>query len=348
LENIDIYHAGGMGVIAEKSENIHLNKVNVKLREGTERMVSTTADATHFCNCKGNLLVENCLFENMLDDAINVHGTYLTIDKIINNFTVLARKNHFQQFDDNFTEAGDSMNFIKHENLSAIKSAIVKSVCTINDHLAEITFKDNIPESLKEGDALDNITWYPTFTFRNNIVRNNRARSVLITTRKKTIIENNSFSSSMTSILFEGDLNHWFESGSVDDVIIRNNTFYDNVYGGGKGSVIWINPRIEVVDKDKPLENKIIICDNTFKTFDNSILNAKSVDNLIFKGNTIIETYTYPKLNSQEPTLNIQNCLNTIIQGNTYTGEENAKIKLDDNSKRDLIIDKSQKGFLFE
>lgn len=348
LENINIYHAGGMGVIAEKTENIHLNSVNVKLREGSERMVSTTADATHFCNCKGNLLVENCLFENMLDDAINVHGTYLTVDKIIDNNTVIARKNHFQQFGDNFTEKGDSMDFIKHENLSTIGSAIVKKVSTINDHLAEITFKNPIPNSLKEGDALDNVTWYPQFTFRNNIVRNNRARSVLVSTRNKTIIENNSFSSSMTSILFEGDLNHWFESGSVDDVTIRNNVFNDNVYGGGKGSVIWINPRVEVIDKDNPFENKITIENNTFRTFDNSILSAKSVKNLIFKNNTVVETYTYPKLNSQLPALDIQDCLNTTIQGNTYQGKEKAKIKVDDNSKRNLDVDRVQKGFLLE
>ena len=37
----------------------------------TQRVISTTADATHFVNCKGDILIENCRFENMLDDGTN-------------------------------------------------------------------------------------------------------------------------------------------------------------------------------------------------------------------------------------------------------------------------------------
>lgn len=345
LDKINIYHAGGMGVIAEKSENIHLNTVHVKLREDSDRMISTTADATHFCNCKGKLVIENCLFENMLDDATNIHGTYIKINEIVDKYTVRAGVNHAQQFDYDFATTGDEVQFITNETLLPIATSKIKSSKKINDHFFELSFENELPSTLKTGDGIDNITWYPITTFCNNVIRNNRARSILISTRNKTVIENNSFSSMMSSILFEGDLNHWYESGAVEDVIIRNNKFYDCVYGGGKGSVIWINPRMKQIKKDHPYEKNIVIENNEFRTFDNSILSALSVDGLIFRNNKIIESETYPKLWPDLPTIAVRNGLNTVIQGNTFEGKKKASIEIDEDSQRSLSLDKKQKGF---
>lgn len=36
---------------------------------------TTQADATHFSGCKGKITSCNGLYEGMMDDAINVHGT---------------------------------------------------------------------------------------------------------------------------------------------------------------------------------------------------------------------------------------------------------------------------------
>lgn len=347
LQDITIHHAGGMGVIAEKTENIHLNRLNVKLREGTERILTTTADATHFCNCKGNLLIENCLFENMLDDAANIHGVYVKISEIVNEHTLRADINHFQQFDFDFAESGDEVQFIDRETMLPVSQAKVKSIRKINDHLFELAFVEKLPAGLKVNDAVDNISWYPSVIFRNNNIRNNRARGILISTRNKVRIYNNMFSSMMTSILFEGDLNNWYESGAVQDVEIRNNLFLDNVYGGLKGSVIWINPRMKKIVDDTPFEKNIIIEDNEFRTFDNSILSALSVGGLVFRNNKLIESYTYPKLFGERPAIEVNSCPNAIIRGNTYTGKEPARIMVDESSLKTLSMDKEQKGFVY-
>lgn len=345
MENVTIHHAGGMGIIGERTENIHLNNIRVTLREGTDRIVTTTADATHFCNCKGSLIIENSIFENMLDDATNVHGTYIKISQIVDNHTVRAGVKHHQQFDYVFAEAGDKVNFVHSETLLPIGFGTIKEVRYINERLSEYVFEDPIPSEIKVDDAIDNITWYPETIFRNNIVRNNRARSILISTRNKTIIENNYFSSMMTSILFEGDLDHWYESGSVDDVLIRNNTFGDNVYGGNQGSVIWINPRMKRTDPERPYEKNIRIENNLFKTFDSSILSAKSVDGLVFKNNTIVQTKTYKPIQPHLPTIELKDCLNAVIESNTYQGDKKATIVVNNNSQNGLKLDKKQKGF---
>lgn len=345
LQKIIIYHAGGMGVIGEKTENIHLDGLQVVLREGTDRLLTTTADATHFCNCKGQLLIENCLFENMLDDASNIHGSYLRLYRLQDKHTLQARIGHFQQFGYHFAQAGDSICFVRKSTLLPVGYGVVEQIDRINEQLYQIRFRQPLPESLQPDDGLDNISWYPETVFRNNIVRNNRARGLLISSRNKTRIVHNSFSSMMSAILFEGDMNFWHESGAVRQVEITDNLFLENVYGGRKAAVIRIHPRMAEVDPGQPFEHNIRIERNEFRTFDNAILSALSVDGLVFRNNKIVETDTYPKLFPESPVLEIRQCKQTTIEGNTYRGTRPAQIRIDTLSRPTLRIEPHQSGF---
>lgn len=348
IEDVVIYHAGGMGVIGEKTENIHIDGLKVVLREGTERILTTTADATHFSNCKGRLWIENCVFENMLDDASNIHGSYLRVHKRADTHTLLAEVGHFQQFDYRFAQPGDSICFVKKATLLPLGYGVVESCRKLNEQLYALSFREPLPDDLEIADGLDNITWYPETIFRRNIIRNNRARGILISSRRKTLIENNTFSSMMAAVLVEGDMNFWYESGAVSEVEIKNNLFLDNVYGGRKAAVIWINPRMAETVPERPFERNIVIEGNEFRTFDNAILSALSVGNLVFRRNKIVETYTYPKLYPESPAIEIKQCVHTTIEGNTYEGREAARIEADAFSRSTLQADPRQSGFIYQ
>lgn len=332
LHNITIHHAGGMGVIAEKTENIHLDKVNVVLRENSGRMVTTTADATHFCNCKGSLIIENCTFENMLDDATNVHGTYLRIEKITDARTVDASISHFHQYGYDFAQAGDTVRFISDSTLLPLSKNKVLSVDRINDRYCRIQFEQKLPDELKANDGIENITWYPETIIRNNVVRNNRARGFLISSGKPVLIEHNSISSQMSAILFEGDMNYWFESGAVSDVIIRNNSFVDCSYSGYKQPVIFINPMMKK-HTDTPYEKNIRIENNSFRSFHSYILDAKSVEGLFFNNNIIEQTNTWLPLWNTMPMINVTQSKQIEIKQNTVSGYPEITISLDDKTK---------------
>lgn len=337
LNDIDIHHAGGMGVIGERSENIHLNNVDICLREETDRMVTTTADATHFCNCKGQLLIENCLFENMLDDGTNVHGTYARVVKVLSETSVLAKINHKQQLGFDFANIGDEIKIVDAQTILTKKCAKVSSIKSLNDEYIKIEFDVSVDGFVSVDDGLENATWYPELTFRNNTVRNNRARSILLSSGKKMLIENNTFSSMMTSILFEGDLDHWFESGAVSDVTIQNNTFLDCCYGGGKkGSLIWINPHIKSMPEKEYYEGIIKIRNNRFKSFDRSILDAKSVKFLVFENNIIEPSGTYPQLHPECPEVKIMHIGNFSLRKNKYIGHKKAEYEIKDTEQTSI------------
>ena len=343
LDGIVVHHALGMGFLFERSENIRLINSGIYLREGTNRVISTTADATHFCNCKGSILIENCRFENMLDDGTNVHGTYVEVDEVIDNSTLRAKFMHFEQRGFEFAAPGDEVWFIRQPSPQRGETALITKVKFINDEFIEISFDSQLPAGLKPGDILENKTWNPEFTMRGCTIRNHRARNVVLKTPLKTVIEDNNFSSMMSSIFFRGETFFWFESGAVNDVLIQNNTFEYSAYSGSEHSVLNITPRLgKTFDQSITYDRNISFVNNTIRTFGNRIVIADRVDGLIIKNNKIIKTYGVPELYPDTPLIELNNCQNTVIQGNSYEGDCETAIKADEQSKLTLSVKRNK------
>ncbi|SNS47870.1 Right handed beta helix region [Belliella buryatensis] len=345
LENITIHHALGMGFLFERSENIQILNSGVHLKEGTNRVISSTADATHFANCKGAILIENCRFENMLDDGTNVRGTYVVIDKIIDNKTVLTKLMHFEQMGFEFAAPSDEVWFIKQPSPERSETAIVSQVRTINEQYTELNFNTNIPEGLQPGDILENKTWNPEFTMRGCTIRNHRARNIVLKTPLKTVIENNYFSSMMSSVFFRGETFFWFESGGVTDVLIQNNTFEYCAYSGAEHAVLNISPRLgKSFDQTHLYDRNIRFENNTIHTFGNRIVMADRVEGLIIKGNKIVKIDQGPNLYLDAPMIELTNSQNIRIEGNSYEGESIKALKSDEKSSKTLK-NENNKGF---
>ena len=345
LEGITIHHALGMGFLFERTENIKIVKSGIYVRNGSDRMVSTIADATHFCNCKGAILIEDCQFQHMLDDGTNVHGTYVEVAKILDLKTVLIELKHFEQLGFEFAGIGDEIWFIQQPNPSRGVVNTVSEVSIINERFIKINFNNDLPSDLKVGAILENKTWNPIFTMRGCTINNHRARNVIIKTPLKIIIENNTFSSMMSAIQLRGDTFYWYESGAVNDVLIQNNRFTNCNYGGTDSAILYVTPRLgKAFDSTALFDSNIRFENNTIETFGNRIIMADRVDGFLISGNTIIKTKEFAELFPNAPLFDFVNCTNVQILKNSYQGESKNIIKADEKTKGNLVVDKN-KGF---
>jgi hypothetical protein len=345
LNGIVIHHALGMGFLFERSQNVHILNSGIFLRPGTKRVVSTTADATHFCNCKGSIVLDNCRFENMLDDGTNVHGTYVEVDTVLSPNTARFQLKHFEQLGFLFAAPKDEIWFIAQPSPLRAGTGVVKAIKNLNEEFVEITFEKQMPSGLKKGDLLENKTWNPEFTMRGCTIKNHRARNVVLKTPLRTVIENNSFSSMMSSIFFRSESFFWYESGAVSDVLIRNNTFEYCAYGGAEHAVLTITPRLgKAFDAKAILDRNIRFENNVINTFDNRIVMADRVDGLSIQGNTINKTSGPLQLYPKAPLFELKNCKNISIKDNNYTGSLVAGISADNESTKSLST-QGNKGF---
>lgn len=341
LDSITVHHALGMGFLFERSENIRIAGSRVILPEHSRRVISTTADATHFANCKGDILIENCRFENMLDDGTNVHGTYVEVDEVIDAHTVRVALKHFEQAGFRFAAPGDDIWFILQPSPERREVNTVNRVCTLNERFTCLSFVKPLPAGLKKGDVLENKTWNPAFTMRGCTIRNHRARSVVLKTPLKTVIENNYFSSMMSAVLLRGETFFWFESGAVEDVLIRNNVFENCADCGSDHSVLYITPRLgKPFDPSLPYDRNVRFVNNTVNSFIPRVIRADRVDGLLVRNNRIIRTSDEEPAFPQAPVYELVNCRNVRIEGNRYSGKKPfCLLKADDVSRKTLQSD---------
>lgn len=336
IDRVTVHYAEGMGLLAQATENIDLNHFAVALRgDGDSRYFTTQADATHFSGCKGVINSKNGLYEGMMDDAINVHGTYLRVTERIDDHTLVGRYMHGQAYGFFWGDAGDSVQFVRSDVMELVGgNRITDIVPHDRDTLTgckefRITFSEPLPQDIANGKyGVENLEWTPEVLFAGNVIRNNRARGALFSTPKRTVAEDNLFDhTSGTAILLCGDCNGWFETGACRDVVIRNNRFVNALTSMFQftNAVISIYPEIpDLQSQSKYFHGGngkgVVIENNLFETFDAPIVYAKSLDGLVFRGNKIRLNNDYEPFHWNRRRFLLERVVNVTIENNDFEG----------------------------
>ncbi len=335
IKDVTIHYAEGMGLLAQLCDDITLDGFNIALSEG--RYFTTQADATHFSGCKGEIISINGLYENMMDDAINVHGTYLKIIKKISDKKVIGKYMHSQSYGFEWGYPDDEVQFISSNTMELVGGkTTIKSIKPVDKDVAlgatefEIEFTDEIDSAINADEpfGIENLEWTASVEFSGNIIRNNRARGTLFSTPKSVVVENNLFDyTSGTAILLCGDCNGWYETGACRDVVIRNNKFIGSLTSQFQftNAIISIYPEIPNLKEQQKYfhggegSKGIIIENNYFETFDMPIVYAKSTDGLVFKGNTIKQIDSYKPFHWNNKRFFFERVINYTIEDNDFS-----------------------------
>ncbi|MBO7239168.1 MAG: right-handed parallel beta-helix repeat-containing protein [Bacteroidaceae bacterium] len=333
LLNSRVFYAEGMGLLAQMSENITLDRFRVSLRDN-ERYFTTQADATHFSGCKGKITSVNGFYEGMMDDAINVHGTYLRVTQRLDDNTLVGRYMHGQAYGFYWGGAGDSVQFVRSDVMEITEGNRVVEIAPYDkEQLAgckefKIKFEKPLPADIANGKyGIENLEWTPEVYFAGNTIRNNRARGALFSTPKSTLVENNLFDhTSGTAILLCGDCNGWFETGACRDVVIRNNRFVNALTSMFQftNGIISIYPEIpDLASQTKYFHGGngkgVVIENNVFETFDAPIVYAKSLDGLVFRGNKVVQNNDFKPFHWNKHRFLLEKVTNVTIEDNEFS-----------------------------
>ncbi len=277
FRDCDFYALTGMGFVSQFTEKMTFQRVNVAPPRDSIRTCPAWADIFQFSNCKGQVTVDSCRLSGMQDDAINCHGTYLRIIEKTGDNRLLLRFMHPQTYGFAAFAPGDEIAVICHTKMREYAGNLRPKVTAIerkSDKDWVLTLDGAVPH-FAENDVVDNMTWHPDITVRNNHFSVDPVRGFLLTTSGKAIVENNIFHRcAVAAISMSADSSKWFESTPVRDVLIRGNTF--NECG------VFVDPAIESASADEPIHENIRIIDNYF---DRAGVSAMGVRNLTITGN---------------------------------------------------------------
>ena len=353
IENVRVYRSGAMSLISEYSKDIIVRGFSSERHENSERMVTSSADATHFVNCKGKIILENCRFESMLDDATNIHGVYMLADSILSPTKISVVFGHFQQEGNWFAEEGDTMRFIDKRTMRPVGEGKLINIDrpSRKQYIIETDFKIT---DTKIPYAIENISCNASVEIRNCTVQYNRARSFLISTAGDVLIEDCTLKQMMAGINISGDANFWYESGCTKNITIRNNYFENIAIGGNEPQcALQIDPMIKKDSRQNDFyyHGNVIFEGNRIATFDNQIIYARSIKSLKIKNNTFIKTDDFKAFYPDLAAIDIQFCNDLEISGNDFSLWSNkAMMSLHEcqnisNDTKLSIIDKPNRFF---
>ncbi|WP_371774561.1 right-handed parallel beta-helix repeat-containing protein [Streptomyces sp. NBC_01438] len=291
VEGLKARYLHGFGFVGQLSEDVTIKGNEFRTDPASGRTTAGFADFVQMSGVKGQVNITGNVFDGAHDDAINIHGTYLEVTgrPAPNALSLEYMHNEtagFPQF-----HPGDTVEIVDKRTMLPVPGVTARAVSVDGpsgqDHDKSltsmvVTFDQNVPDSVTPRDfVVENTAYTPSVEISGNTFRDIPTRGVLVTTRKPVVIEDNVFDGmSMASVFISSDAYQWYESGPVTDVLIRRNTF-----DRPASPVIFVEPTNQAVDPAHPVHRNIRVEDNTFRTGDVRLLDAKSVGGITFTSN---------------------------------------------------------------
>lgn len=234
LQDVTVMAAPGMGLIAHKCENISLERFSVK-PSGNRRM-STNCDATHFIGCSGKIKITDSYFEGMGDDAVNVHGFYLTVHEIRGRRVYFSQDADSQDAVPYLPDAGHAVVFLDVRTLlpyAQTQATITRVGFDPENGLPYIELDGAVPACVRPGDCFADMHDIAGLTVESCTVRNIRGRGMLIQT-KGARVANCTFDGCTGQGIHICTEAGWWESIGAEDVDIAGNRFIHCGFGRTK------------------------------------------------------------------------------------------------------------------
>jgi hypothetical protein len=327
VQNVTIHTVPGMGFIGSVCTNITLDRFKVVPRPG--RPMSATADATHFSGCKGTVTLKGCVFEGMGDDGANIKsGLYLTLKERIDDHTVLATHN-LKMVD--LPDPGDVMEVSHTEDLIPYAAVRVRKaeLAPGEGNIHRVEFEDKLPDELREGDVFGNASRTPRLRAYDCVVRNNRARGMLVQTRDAIVERCKFINCTGPGIMVLTEVAYFFESIGTRDVVVRDCLFDNCNYSAavGPGALCAMAYLKNLSYPPKPGVHKNVTLEkNTIRRCINSAVFAAGVDGLRILQNTIEGACEDATSDTGKYAIYVKSSKDVTIKGNRIDrGKQGAK-----------------------
>lgn len=225
LQDITVESSPGEScAIYPRCRDFTFKRFAIRLPAGSKRIYASNADGIHITGLGGKLVVEDCVFENLGDDAINVHTTGAVVTDVEADVLHCTLGDRLGKvglpLDADWACSGDEIAVYQGDTF--VKKGTLR---VISYEVGRIQFADATC-SIMPGDMIANTVFCPDTVVRNCRVHGTRARGILFQTNK-VLLENCTFSHiSHQAIQITSDMTRWSEMCPCEEVVIRNNVFY--------------------------------------------------------------------------------------------------------------------------
>ncbi|RKX38529.1 MAG: hypothetical protein DRP64_15570, partial [Verrucomicrobia bacterium] len=292
LRDVTVYASAGLTTGLIYSGDIVIHGLHVGRKPGSTRLLSSNGDGIHSAGCSDGLLIEDCSFEGMPDDGINIHGRG---GPIISNVTDTVKWVGMQR--PAFYAAGDEIQILNNAAGGIRGNAILLDAVRLNDYVWEITLDHPMPDVYADpawvnGDKLSNLSRCGQGSIiRNNFFGSHRGRDILLRSHDVTVTNNHFFNPSLAShaVSLQQEYGYYAEGPPAYNVDICGNLFE-----GGTNRWSWSSPRVSTrsylpggIQSPTYDSWNVEIKGNTFMNIDGPAVTVTSASDVRIINNTV-------------------------------------------------------------
>ena len=309
VENYRILSGWAMGFYSYRVENITLDGFRLTYDEKSPCIVTNAADAVHTFGTSGVFEIRNSVFEGMIDDAINIHSNFRTVEHVEGNEIYSHLASCEPQASDLY-RVGDEIAVYKGKTMEEAARYTIKKIELLDNFMSKFTV-DRPVEAHEDGDLMESLTANCDVLIENCIF--GKANSHLrLQSRGKFVMRN---CETELILLLSGDASYWFESGPLTDFTVENCRFV------GENAKIRIKSELMPTEAEPYYHKNLKILNCEFDT--EAPLKGGYADGIVFKGN---------KNRAGKPmTLTLTNCGSVDADNCTVERKTEVKDKLNYN-----------------
>ena len=293
LKDVTVYmsNSGGVGA-SQLRGDLTLQSFRMLPHPKSNNWVCGNADGVHVQAGRGKVTMENCVFSNLCDDAMNLYQWEGPINQIISSTVVQAGS-----MGGTMPQVGDTLEVVDCANQHIIGTAKVKELLPVQGKRitaeAQVVLETPI-EGMKTGDAKGTYFYFikeKSFVgtvVRNTTFQNIRGRGLVLCTTD-TVVENCKFINLSNQVM-----EAWYGRGEgfeVQNLTFKNNTIENcnylflNADGGVTGQIDIAMHNAAMEQSPYISHNNITIADNQFIDYHGCAINIKNARNVTVENN---------------------------------------------------------------
>lgn len=307
LENVMVCASAGLATGWVNCDGVVLDGLHVGKRDGV-RLLSANGDGAHISGCSDGVLVENCIFEGMSDDAVTIHGRG---GMVIENYSDTVKKVGTPRPPTVYA-VGDQIQVYKYQGPSGI---LTNATIVAAEQLASTVWKitldrpvPNLSASWSTGDRIYNLSRCGADALvNNNVFGRHRGRDLLLRSFDVDVVNNSFYNQSGWAVALhhEDDESTGPASCNVD---IVDNQFFGVPSGGITASIDITSFGESTYDT-----TNVLVEGNTFAGVKNEAVKALCVSGLTLRDNVVSNAISFER--ASKPIVRLGNADNVSVDG---------------------------------
>jgi hypothetical protein len=315
-EDVIVYSSPGLAAGSIRCESMTFRRFEVRFKPGELRLITTNADGVHCHQNAVGPLIENCLFEGMADDSLNIYTPPNVVLEVVSPTELIVTRNAR-------VREGHRLQVLDPQTGRIRAQVRAVSVVPFEKDRYRLEVAPPVPDVHPGTDFANADTLFDLdvagegYIIRNNIMRDYRGRGMLLQSGKG-LVEGNRIETVTEAGILITHSPGWPEGPVPADIVVRNNTIegaaysdHGNYYGGSAIQVRGEKYPYQTGDA-REIHN-ILIEGNTIRRWGASAIGVSAARDVTITDNTLLDETPLEEVTVPPVGIYLENCSGITI-----------------------------------